>query len=115
MLAKSISTQWYYGEVNNFLPKYYGLPTPDLAKFAGYGHFTQVVWSGSATVGCASRFCAAGTVFAGVESWFTVCNYVAPGTIPPLSFSLSCPVLCVCVCVCVYLWGGKNLWRSGVC
>jgi hypothetical protein len=96
MLAKAITTQWYYGEVNNFLPAYYGLATPDLAKFAGYGHFTQLVWSGSATVGCASRFCAAGTIFSGVGSWFTVCNYVAPGTTPP---SLS-PVLCVWVCTC---------------
>ncbi|KAH8794442.1 CAP domain-containing protein [Hyaloscypha sp. PMI_1271] len=79
MLAKAITTQWYYGEVKNFLPAYYGRATPDLAKFAGYGHFTQLVWSGSATVGCASRFCAAGTIFSGVGSWFTVCNYVAPG------------------------------------
>ena len=95
MLAKAITTQWYYGEVKNFLPAYYGRATPDLAKFAGYGHFTQLVWSGSATVGCASRFCAAGTIFSGVGSWFTVCNYVAPGT-PPLLSLLSC----VCVCTC---------------
>ncbi|KAE9373429.1 PR-1-like protein [Stipitochalara longipes BDJ] len=57
MLAKSITNQWYYGEVNNFLPSYYG----------------------SSTAGCASQFCPAGTIFAGFESWFTVCNYVAPG------------------------------------
>ena len=30
-------------------------------------------------MGCASQFCAAGTIFAGVESWFSVFNYVPHG------------------------------------
>jgi Cysteine-rich secretory protein family len=82
MLAKSITSQWYYGEVLNFLPSYYGEPTPDMTYFESWGHFTQVVWKGSLTVGCASQFCAASTIFAGFESWFTVCNYVSPGKFP---------------------------------
>jgi len=79
MLAKSISTQWYYGEVNSFLPSYYGQPTPDMSNFAAWGHFTQVIWKGSTSVGCASQYCPAGTIFSGLASWYTVCNYVPPG------------------------------------
>jgi len=79
MLATSITAQWYYGEVDNFLPSYYGEATPDMTYFESWGHFSQVVWKGSTTVGCASQFCAAGTIFVGFESWFTVCNYVPPG------------------------------------
>lgn len=81
MLAKSISTQWYYGEVNSFLPSYYGQPTPDMSNFAAWGHFSQVIWKGSTSVGCASQYCPAGTIFSGLASWFTVCNYVPPGKI----------------------------------
>lgn len=78
MLAKSITEQWYYGEVNNYLP-YYGQPSPDMNKFGSVGHFTQIVWKASTTVGCASQFCPKGTIWADYESWFTVCNYVAQG------------------------------------
>jgi uncharacterized protein YkwD len=79
MLAKSITNQWYYGEVNSFLPSYYGEATPDMTYFSSWGHFSQVVWKGSSSVGCASQFCPSGTIFAGFDSWFTVCNYVARG------------------------------------
>jgi hypothetical protein len=83
MLAKSISAQWYYGEVNSFLPSYYGQPTPDMSNFEAWGHFTQVVWKGSLSVGCASQLCPAGTIFpAPYQSWYTVCNYVPPGKFP---------------------------------
>jgi len=81
MLAKSIINQWYYGEVNSFLPSYYGEATPDMTYFESWGHFSQVVWKGSSTVGCASQYCPLGTIFSGFDSWFTVCNYVAPGKI----------------------------------
>jgi hypothetical protein len=57
-----------------------------MTYFESWGHFSQVVWKGSMTVGCASQFCAAGTIFAGFESWFTVCN-VPQGKFHFLSFS----------------------------
>ncbi|KUJ17623.1 PR-1-like protein, partial [Mollisia scopiformis] len=60
MLATSIVNQWYYSEVANFLPSYYGEATPDMSNFAGWGHFSQVVWKGSTSVGCASQSCGAG-------------------------------------------------------
>ncbi len=88
MLAKSITNQWYYGEVNSFWPSYYGQTTPDMTNFEAWGHFTQVVWKGSLTVGCASQLCPARTVFpAPYQNWFTVWNYVPPGKFPfPFSF-----------------------------
>ncbi|KAF8851224.1 hypothetical protein BDZ45DRAFT_750888 [Acephala macrosclerotiorum] len=67
MLATSIKNQWCYGEVNNFLVSYYGLLTLDMMTFSGWGHFSQVVWKGSTTVGCASQYCAANTIFPGLR------------------------------------------------
>jgi hypothetical protein len=87
MLARSITNQWYDGEINSFLPSYYGQPTPDMSNFEAWGHFTQVVWKGSATTGCASQYCPSGTIFTGFASWFTVCNYVAPGMFIPHPFN----------------------------
>ena len=81
MLAIAITNQWYNGEVSNFLPSYYGQPTPDLSSFDSWGHFTQVVWKGSTTAGCATQYCAPGTIFSLYASWYTVCNYVPQGDI----------------------------------
>lgn len=77
--ARAITEQWYNGEFAAFRPEYYGQPTPDMAAFEAWGHLTQVVWRGSRSVGCASQLCAAGTLFAGFPSWFTVCNYGPAG------------------------------------
>lgn len=83
LLAESITNLWYYGEVNVFLPSYYGQEDPDETNFSLYGHFTQLVWAGSTSIGCASQLCAAGTIFAGFPSWFTVCNYAPAGMFSP--------------------------------
>jgi hypothetical protein len=79
MAARAISDQWYNGEVNAFLPSYYGKPTPDLSNFDAWGHFSQVVWKASTKVGCASHYCPPKTIFEDFGSWFTVCNYRAAG------------------------------------
>jgi Cysteine-rich secretory protein family len=94
MLAKSITNLWYYGEVLSFLPSYYGQATPDMTNFGAWGHFSQVVWSGSLTVGCASQFCDVNTISPTYQSWFTVCNYVAPGGFPLLLHFSSCHATC---------------------
>jgi len=79
MVAGSITDMWYNGEINSYLPSYYGESTPDMSNFDAWGHFSQVVWAGSDTVGCASQYCAANTMFSGMASWFTVCNYGPAG------------------------------------
>jgi hypothetical protein len=75
----AITNMWYNGEVNNWLPSYYGEASPDMSNFESWGHFSQVVWSGSTGIGCASVLCADGTIFAGYQTWFTVCNYYNAG------------------------------------
>lgn len=77
VVAYAITDGWYYGEVNNFSP-YYGQPSPSMSG-PEYLHFTQVVWKGSSTVGCAAQYCPYGTVLGGSYGWFTVCNYGPEG------------------------------------
>jgi hypothetical protein len=83
-IAFVITEQFYNGEVNNFVD--YGQPVPaDFnAAFPTYGHFTQVVWVGSTSVGCASVDCSASGLQdtgTGVAPIFHVCNYYPAGMI----------------------------------
>jgi hypothetical protein len=75
----AITNMWYNGEVNSYLPSYYGQDNPDLSTFEDWGHFSQVVWDGSTSIGCASVLCPDGSIFQGFQTWFTVCNYYPAG------------------------------------
>jgi Cysteine-rich secretory protein family len=79
--AGAITDMWYNSEVNAFLPSYYGESTPDTSNFDAWGHFSQIVWAGSTTIGCASVFCPSPAIFNGFDAWFTVCNYGPAGKI----------------------------------
>ncbi len=46
----------------------------------GTGHFTQLVWKGTTTVGCARVDCA-GSAGGNVQGWFVVCEYYPPGNV----------------------------------
>ncbi|KAL3417116.1 SCP-like extracellular protein [Phlyctema vagabunda] len=81
MLAKAITSMWYNSEYNAYLPSYYGKPTPDTSNFAAWGHLTQIVWASTTSVGCATQYCEAGTIYKPVASWYTVCNYKTPGNV----------------------------------
>ncbi|CAK7231386.1 hypothetical protein SBRCBS47491_007913 [Sporothrix bragantina] len=78
---RAVTDQWYNGELPLYPVAGYGQPTPDLTNFEAWGHFSQVVWVASTSVGCASQYCAAGTIFPTFNSWFTVCNYQATGNV----------------------------------
>ena len=94
---------WYNGE-EPLYPLPYGNNNPDMGGFDGWGHYSQVVWSDSESVGCYTSTCfpAGGdpqgckpdgssylkntpcgdgypgeTV--GDPAYFTVCNYYPPG------------------------------------
>lgn len=70
---------WYNGEIGLFDFDWYGLASPDMSNFEGWGHYTQVVWAATTKVGCASQYCPAGGLFSTMGGWFTVCNYDPAG------------------------------------
>jgi hypothetical protein len=77
--AQASSNFWYNGELNKFPSSDYGKGSPDMGNFHDWGHFSQLVWSSTQQVGCATYLCPAGTMVAGMDAWFTVCNYFPAG------------------------------------
>lgn len=69
----------YNSEVNHYTA--YG-SEPVIGDFTMWGHFTQVVWKSTDSVGCYTADCTAGGLAnaGGVPPFFTVCNYAPPGT-----------------------------------
>ena len=43
------------------------------------GHYTQLVWRSTTTLGCASKACTSGGPFGGGPWYFVVCDYSPPG------------------------------------
>jgi hypothetical protein len=77
-VARAASNGWYNNELDLFPSGDYGKDTPDMSNFKDWGHFSQLVWVGTQKVGCASVFCAPGTM-SSLGSWYTVCNYSPAG------------------------------------
>lgn len=72
---------WYNGEVDLFLPSYYGESTPDMSNFEAWGHFSQLVWNGSTHLGCHATLCEKGRMYADMDAWYMVCNYRPAGNV----------------------------------
>lgn len=81
-LAQAISDMWYESEAALF-EKLYGQAKPDDGNFEGWGHFTQVLWDGSTSVGCAVQYCPPGSMVPNMGALYTVCNYAPAGMFPP--------------------------------
>jgi hypothetical protein len=79
IVTNVINNNWYAAEVNLFNP-YYGKPSVPVGN---YLHFTQMVWKASGNVGCASHYCPNFKALGGLNSWYTVCNYVMQGKFSP--------------------------------
>ncbi len=79
-VAQAITDMWYNSEVNQYPSSAYGRPSPDMSNFENWGHYSQLVWSSSSQVGCATQYCPPGTMFGSLGAWFTVCNYYPAGT-----------------------------------
>jgi len=77
-VARAASNGWYNNELNLFPAGDYGKASPDMSNFSDWGHFSQLVWKGTKKVGCATKFCPAGTL-SSLGSWYTVCNYYPAG------------------------------------
>ena len=55
---------------------------PDVSTLNQWGHFSQIVWKGSSSVGCYTADCSAtglGNTGGGIPPYFTVCNYSPAG------------------------------------
>ncbi|KAK5991289.1 putative pathogenesis-related protein [Cladobotryum mycophilum] len=77
LAASGVTNQWYNSEMPNW--QFYGQANPPPSSpLEKWGHFTQVVWKSTTTVGCYTAKCPAGSVLS-FPSWYTVCNYGPPG------------------------------------
>jgi uncharacterized protein YkwD len=77
-IPSMISDLMYNDEIG-YYPGYGG--EPDMSNFEKWGHFSQIVWKSTTTVGCATQYCPGGlaNTGGGVSPYFTVCNYGPPG------------------------------------
>ncbi|KAF2772267.1 PR-1-like protein [Teratosphaeria nubilosa] len=76
-----ITDLFYNGEVG-WYADLYGQDQPDMTHFELWGHFSQLVWKETRTVGCATVDCSSkglADVGSDVSPVFTVCNYYPPG------------------------------------
>ena len=89
--------EMWYSETSLFLSSYYGQLSPanrgctvsadGSSSCPEYGHFTQMIWKGSTTIGCAIADCSAGYVggddgeapTGSEDPVFQVCNYSPAG------------------------------------
>lgn len=60
--------------------QYYNLATNTCIAGQVCGHYTQLVWRSTTSVGCARRTCTTGSPFPSFPTWqIVVCNYAPPG------------------------------------
>lgn len=81
-----ITNEMYNDEIN-WYPLPYGVANPDMTNFEHWGHYSQIVWKSTTSVGCATQYCPNGLANTGsdVSPYFTVCNYDPPGLFLPSS------------------------------
>ncbi|KAI0475991.1 PR-1-like protein [Xylariaceae sp. FL0804] len=80
-IKMATTDMWYNGEFENYQQSYYGLPTPPMGDFEAWGHISQLLWKSSTELGCATQFCAKGTMYSDMDAWYMVCNYGPPGNV----------------------------------
>ncbi|MEW5741545.1 MAG: CAP domain-containing protein [Myxococcota bacterium] len=59
----------------------YNYATNTCAAGQACGHYTQIVWRATTSVGCARRECTVNNPFGGGSWWFWVCDYAPPGNV----------------------------------
>ena len=78
-IGQTITEMWYNGELELFPANGYGQDQPDMSDFSLWGHFTQMVWKKTTSVGCHVQYCPPGTMSPNMGAFFSVCNYSPPG------------------------------------
>jgi hypothetical protein len=81
-ITAGITESWYKAELP-FMNGYYNMAQIPDDVFHQVGHFTQVVWKGTTSVGCVSMYCPNMTVNGAPSNlnMFSVCNYSPPGNV----------------------------------
>ena len=74
VLGASIE-MWYNEE------KLYNYDNPGATDFEKIGHFTQLVWASTTTVGCGKATCSKGSPFSGGTWQYVVCRYSPAGNV----------------------------------
>jgi len=81
-VGQGITNMMYYGEMPNY-NAYYGLANPDFKNGTIFGHFTQIVWKATTSVGCATFDCSPSGGLQALDvttsPYFTVCNFSPAG------------------------------------
>ena len=92
-----ITNEMYNNEIG-FFPLPYGQSQPSMSNFDSWGHFSQIVWQSTTSVGCATVDCSArglANTGSGVSPWFTVCNYKPAGTYSPVDPQMALALLTI--------------------
>ncbi|KUL86855.1 hypothetical protein ZTR_05317 [Talaromyces verruculosus] len=75
-----IITNMMYNDEMMYYQGLYGQANPDMTNFEKWGHFSQIVWVDTTTVGCATVTCSPLAESGSSMSLpFTVCNYYPAG------------------------------------
>ncbi|EED14813.1 SCP-like extracellular protein, putative [Talaromyces stipitatus ATCC 10500] len=75
-----IITNMMYNDEMMFYQDLYGQANPDMSKFEKWGHFSQIVWLDTTSVGCATVTCQPlAESHSSLALPFTVCNYYPAG------------------------------------
>lgn len=83
-------TNMMYNDEMMYYQNLYGQANPDMTNFEHWGHFSQIVWLDTASVGCATVTCQSlAESGSSMALPFTVCNYFPAGM---LFFFLSLPI-----------------------
>ncbi|KAM0816787.1 putative CAP domain-containing protein [Seiridium cardinale] len=79
-MGQFVTEALYNGEVNAYT--YYG-GEPDVNTVGQWGHFSQIVWKGTSSVGCYTYDCSSAGLqnAVGIPPEFTVCNYAPAGNV----------------------------------
>ncbi|KAK6079449.1 scp-like extracellular protein [Seiridium cupressi] len=79
-MGQFVTEALYNGEVNAYT--YYG-GEPDVSTVGQWGHFSQIVWKGTSSVGCYTYDCSSAGLqnAVGIPPEFTVCNYAPAGNV----------------------------------
>ncbi|KAH9888727.1 scp-like extracellular protein [Xylariomycetidae sp. FL2044] len=80
-IKMATTDMWYDGEFAAFKPEFYGQADPDMSNFESWGHLSQLLWKSTETLGCATQFCAKGTMFDTMDAWYMVCDYGPQGNV----------------------------------